>query len=459
MDQATLDQLCINTIRMLAVDAVEKAKSGHPGMPMGTAALAYVLWTRFLKHNPANPRWPDRDRFVLSAGHGSMLLYSLLHLTGYDLALDELQHFRQWGSRTPGHPEYGMTPGVETTTGPLGQGFANGAGMAIVEAFLAAHFNQPGHSIVDHYTYAIVSDGDLMEGVASEAASLAGHLQLGKLIYLYDDNDISIDGSTDFTFTERVGKRFDAYGWHVQEISDGNAVTAIDSALTAAQVESARPSLIIAHTHIAYGSPGKQDTAEAHGAPLGAEEVKRTKEFFGWPQEPTFYLPPEALAHFRGAEERGRACEAEWQRRFESYAAAHPELAAEWQRAQRRELLSGWEANLPSFQAADGMMATRVASGRVLNAIAPTHRRLGRPGDLEQYAPARFRRVQLAQSCRPQPLLRCPRAQYGRHPEWHGFPWWRVSLRRDVFDILRLYAASYSSGGAVGAAGDLYLHP
>jgi transketolase len=370
VDQRTLDQLCINTIRMLAVDAVERAKSGHPGMPMGTAALAYVLWTRFLKHNPANPQWPDRDRFVLSAGHGSMLLYSLLHLTGYDLPLDELKQFRQWGSRTPGHPEYGMTPGVETTTGPLGQGFANGVGMAMAEAFLAERFNRPAHTIVDHYTYAIVSDGDLMEGVASEAASLAGHLQLGKLIYVYDDNDISIDGSTDFTFTEQVGKRFDAYGWHVQEIADGNDVPSIDAALRAAQAERTKPSLIIVHTHIAYGSPGKQDTAEAHGAPLGAEEVKRTKEFFGWPQEPPFYLPEEALTHFRMAVERGQTWEAEWQSRFALYAAAHPVLAAEWQRALRRELPQGWEANLPTFKAEDGTMATRVASGRVLNAIA-----------------------------------------------------------------------------------------
>jgi transketolase len=372
VDQRTLDQLSINTIRMLAVDAVEKARSGHPGMPMGTAALAYVLWTRFLKYHPANPQWPDRDRFVLSAGHGSMLLYSLLYLTGYDLPLDELKQFRQWGSRTPGHPEYGMTPGVETTTGPLGQGFANGVGMAIAEAFLAARFNRPGHTIVDHYTYAIVSDGDLMEGVASEAASLAGHLQLGKLIYLYDDNDISIDGSTDFTFTERVDKRFDAYGWHVQEVADGNDVAAIDAALRAAQAERTKPSLIIVHTHIAYGSPGKQDTAEAHGAPLGAEEVKRTKEFLGWPQEPTFYLPEEAVAHFRLAVERGRMWEAEWQARFTAYAAAYPELAAEWQRTLRRELPPGWEARLPVFTAGEGTMATRVASGRVLNAIAPT---------------------------------------------------------------------------------------
>jgi transketolase len=371
VDQAKLDQLCINTIRMLAVDAVEQAKSGHPGMPMGTAALAYVLWTRFLKHNPANPKWPGRDRFVLSAGHGSMLLYSLLYLTGYDLALDELKQFRQWGSRTPGHPEYGMTPGVETTTGPLGQGFANGVGIAIAEAFLAERFNRPGHTIVDHYTYAIVSDGDLMEGVASEAASLAGHLQLGKLIYLYDDNDISIDGSTDFTFTEQVGKRFDAYGWHVQEIADGNDVTAIEAALKAAQAECTKPSLITVHTHIAYGSPGKQDTAEAHGAPLGAEEVKRTKAFFGWPQEPTFYLLDEALVHFRRAVERGRVWEAAWQSRFDAYAAAHPDLAAGWSRELRGELPPGWEARLPTFKAEDGAMATRVASGRVLNALAP----------------------------------------------------------------------------------------
>jgi transketolase len=371
VDQRTLDQLSIHTIRMLAVDAVEKARSGHPGMPMGTAALAYVLWTRFLKHNPVNPQWPDRDRFVLSAGHGSMLLYSLLHLTGYDLPLDQLKDFRQWGSRTPGHPEYGMTPGVETTTGPLGQGFANGVGMAIAEAFLAERFNRPGHTIVDHYTYAIVSDGDLMEGVASEAASLAGHLQLGKLIYLYDDNDISIDGSTDLTFTERVDKRFDAYGWHVQEITDGNDVPSIDAALRAAQAERTKPSLIIVHTHIAYGSPGKQDTAEAHGAHLGAEEVKRTKEFFGWPQEPTFYLPEEALAHFRLAVERGQTWEAEWQSQVVAYAAAYPDLAADWQRALRRELPPGWEANLPTFKTEDGTMATRVASGRVLNAVAP----------------------------------------------------------------------------------------
>ncbi len=371
MDQEKLDQLCINTIRMLAVDAVEKAKSGHPGMPMGAAPTAYLLWTRFRKHNPTNPAWPDRDRFVLSAGHGSMLLYSFLHLTGYDLPLEELKAFRQWGSRTPGHPEYGLTPGVETTTGPLGQGFANGVGMAIAEQFLAERFNRPGHTIVDHYTYAIVSDGDLMEGVASEAASLAGHLRLGKLIYFYDDNDISIDGSTDLTFTEAVGRRFEAYGWHVEEVKDGNDLGAIDGAINAARAERVRPSLIIVRTHIAYGSPHKQDTAEAHGAPLGAEEVKLTKAFFGWPQEPPFFIPGEALAHFRKAVDRGRVWEEEWQVRFRAYATEYPELAEEWHRVMRRELPAGWEASLPTFKAEDGAVATRVASGRVLNAIAP----------------------------------------------------------------------------------------
>jgi transketolase len=300
-----------------------------------------------------------------------MLLYSLLHLTGYDLPLDELKRFRQWGSRTPGHPEYRLTPGVETTTGPLGQGFANGVGMAIAEAFLATHFNRSGHPIVDHYVYAIVSDGDLMEGVASEAASLAGHLQLGKLIYLYDDNHISIDGPTDLAFTERVDQRFEAYGWHVQEVEDGNDLAAIEAAIKAAQAEGAHPSLIMVRTHIAYGSPGKQDSAEAHGAPLGAEEVRRTKEFFAWPPEPLFYIPPEALTVFRQAVDRGRAWEAEWQAQVAAYAQAFPELVEEWQRAIRRELPPGWQASLPTFTPHDGAMATRVASGRVLNALAP----------------------------------------------------------------------------------------
>jgi transketolase len=371
MTQDKLDQLCINTLRTLAMDAVQKANSGHPGMPMGAAPMAYVLWTRFLKHNPANPDWPDRDRFVLSAGHGSMLLYSLLHLTGYDLPLEQLQNFRQWGSRTAGHPEYGLTPGVETTTGPLGQGFANGVGMAIAERFLAEHFNRPGHTIVDHYTYAIVSDGDLMEGVASEAASLAGHLRLGKLIYLYDDNHISIEGSTDLTFTEDVERRFKAYGWHVQRVDDGNHLAAITAAIQAAQAVTEQPSLIMVRTHIAYGSPGKQDTAEAHGAPLGKEEVQRTKENLGWPTEPPFYIPDEVLPRFREAMERGQAWEAEWQARFEDYAAEYPQLADEWQTALGGQLPVGWDADLPDFIPADGPLATRKVSGQVLNAIAP----------------------------------------------------------------------------------------
>ena len=369
-NHSDLDHLCINTIRTLAMDGVQKANSGHPGMPMGTADMAYVLWTQFLKHNPANPAWPDRDRFILSAGHGSMLLYSLLHLTGYDLPLDELKNFRQWGSRTPGHPEYGLTPGVEMTTGPLGQGFATGVGMAIAERFLAAHFNRPGHTIVDHFTYAIASDGDLMEGISHEAASLAGHLRLGKLIYLYDDNRITIEGSTDLAFTEDVAARFRAYGWHVQQV-DGYDLAAIASAIRAAQAETTRPSLIIARTHIGFGSPHKQDTAGVHGSPLGEEELRLTKQNLGWPVEPPFHIPDQALAHFRQAVERGRDWETDWQTRFAAYAAAYPDLAAEWEMAMGGELPSGWDADLPIFKPEDGPIATRVASGKVLNALAP----------------------------------------------------------------------------------------
>jgi transketolase len=367
--QKNLDQLCVNTLRTLAMDGVQKANSGHPGLPMGAAAMAYVLWTRFLRHNPANPAWPDRDRFVLSAGHGSMLLYGLLHLTGYDLPLEELRSFRQWGSRTPGHPEYDPVLGVETTTGPLGQGFANGVGMAIAEAYLAAHFNRPGHKLVGHYVYAIVSDGDLMEGVASEAASLAGHLRLGKLIYLYDDNRISIEGSTDLTFTEDRGRRFEAYGWHVQHV-DGYDLEGIAAAIRAAQADP-RPSLILARTHIGYGSPNKQDTASAHGSPLGKEEVRLTKENLGWPAEPPFLIPDQALAHFRQALERGSAWEAEWQSRFQAYADEYPNLAEEWHTVMSGELPEGWDVDLPTFKSEDGPLATRVASGKALNAVAP----------------------------------------------------------------------------------------
>lgn len=365
-----LDYLCINTIRTLAMDGVQKAKSGHPGMPMGMADVAYILWTRFLKHNPADPTWPNRDRFVLSAGHGSMLLYSLLHLTGYDLPLDELKRFRQWGSRTPGHPEHGLTPGVETTTGPLGQGFANGVGMALAERFLAATFNRPGFPIFDHYTYAIVSDGDLMEGISHEAAGLAGHLGLGKIIYLYDDNAISIEGSTDLTFTEDVPARFRAYGWHVQEV-DGYDLPAIEAAIRAAQAETEHPSLIVCRTHIAYGSPNKQDSASAHGEPLGEEEVRLTKEALGWPSDAQFHVPDEALAVFRRAVERGSAAQAEWQELFMRYTREYPQEAALLQRLWAGDLPKGWEKALPTFTPADGEMATRQASGVVLNALAP----------------------------------------------------------------------------------------
>ena len=367
----SLDELCVNTVRMLSADGVEKANSGHPGMPMGAATVAYVLWTRFLKHNPGNPDWPDRDRFVLSAGHGSMLLYSLLHLTGYDLSLEEIKNFRQWGSKTPGHPESHITKGVETTTGPLGQGFANGVGMAIAERFLAAHFNRPGYDIVNHHIYGIVSDGDLMEGVSHEAASLAGHLKLGNIIYFYDDNHISIDGSTDLAFTENRVDRFKAYGWHVQSVEDGNDIKAIDKAIRAAQEEKERPSLISVRTHIGYGSPNKQDTASAHGEPLGAEELKLTKENLGWPLEPEFLIPEEASKHFRQALEKGKTWEEEWTSRFQDYKKAHPELAAECQRWMSGQLPDGWEREIPSFPADPKGVATRVASGTVLSAVAP----------------------------------------------------------------------------------------
>jgi transketolase len=367
----TLDQLCVNTIRTLSMDAVQKANSGHPGLPMGAADIAYVLWTQFLKHNPANPSWPNRDRFVLSGGHGSMLLYSLLHLTGYDLSLEDLMNFRQWDSRTPGHPEYGLTPGVETTTGPLGQGFANGVGMAIAERFLAETFNRPGYPIVDNYTYAIVTDGDLMEGISHEAASLAGHLGLGKLIYLYDDNHISIDGPTELTYTEDRCARFEAYGWHVQQV-DGHHREAIARSIRSAQAETNHPSLIACRTHIAYGSPNKQDTAASHGAPLGEEEVRLTKKNLGWPSDAQFYVPDESLARFRQAVTRGEELEKEWGALFDRYAVEYPDLAVTWKRVWSGELPPGWEETLPSFAPADGPVATRSVSGKVLNAIGPT---------------------------------------------------------------------------------------
>ncbi len=366
-----LDQLCINTVRFLSVDAVQKANSGHPGMPLGAAPMAYVLWTRLLKHNPRNPAWFDRDRFVLSAGHGSMLLYSLLHLTGYELPLEEIEHFRQWGSRAPGHPERGHTPGVEVTTGPLGQGFANAVGIALAEAQLAARYNRPGFEVIDHATYAIASDGDLMEGVASEAASLAGHLKLGKLACLYDDNRVTLAAGTEITFTEDRVRRFQAYGWHTIAVGDGNDIAAIDAALRAARAETERPSLILVRTHIGYGSPNKHDSFEAHGSPLGVEEVRLTKQALGWPAEPAFLIPEPALEHFREALTRGAREEGAWNERMAAYAKAFPDLARELQHRVRGELPPGWDAQVPVFPADAKGIATRVASGKVMNAIAP----------------------------------------------------------------------------------------
>ncbi len=365
-----LDQLCVNTIRFLSVDAVQKANSGHPGLPLDAAPMGYVLWTRFLKHNPQDPYWFDRDRFILSAGHGSMLLYSLLHLTGYDLPLDQIKNFRQWESRTPGHPERGQTPGVETTTGPLGQGFGNGVGMAIAEAHLAARYNREGHNIIDHYTYSIVSDGDLMEGVASEAASLAGHLRLGKLIYLYDNNHVTLSAGTDITFDEDVQKRFDAYRWQTLVVDDGNDLGAIEQAIQSAREDKDRPSLILVHTHLGYGSPNKQDTYEAHGSPLGEEEVRLTKKNLGWPEDPPFYIPEEALSHFREAVDKGNEMEAEWDKQFKAYEDAYPGPAEELHLLMSGELPDGWDKDLPGFSPQEKGMATRSASGEVMNVLA-----------------------------------------------------------------------------------------
>lgn len=365
---ADLQTLAINTIRTLAIDGVQKANSGHPGLPLGTAPMAYALWTEFLKHNPRNPKWADRDRFVLSAGHGSMLIYTLLYLTGYDVSLDDLKNFRQWGSKTAGHPEYGHTPGVEVTTGPLGQGTAHAVGFALAEAFLANYFNRPDYTIVDHYTYAIVSDGDLMEGLSAEAASIAGTWGLGKLIYLYDSNSVTLDGKADMIFTEDVQKRYQAYGWQTLTVNDGNNPAEVAAALTEARADTTRPTLITVKTIIGYGSPNKQGTNKAHGEPLGADEVKLVKEFFGFPQE-AFYVPGEALEHFREAVDKGAAAEGEWNGRFAAYRAAYPDLAAEFEQAQAGKLPQGWDADIPTYSA-DKKIATRNASGEVLNAIA-----------------------------------------------------------------------------------------
>jgi transketolase len=368
--EQSLEERAINTIRFLSVDAVQKANSGHPGLPMGAAAAAYVLWTRFLRHNPSDPSWPDRDRFVLSAGHGSMLLYSLLHLTGYDLPLEQIKQFRQWGSLTPGHPESHLTKGVEATTGPLGQGMGNAVGMAIAEAHLAARFNRPGHEIIDHHTYVLAGDGDMMEGVQSEAASLAGHLKLGKLVVLYDNNSISLAGSTSVSFSEDVGARYAAYGWHVQSVENGNDLGAVDKALRAAQQVSDRPSFIAVRTIIGYGAPHKQGTFHVHGSPLGPEEVKAAKENLGWPLDPAFLIPDDVGAHFRSAKERGSQQQGEWRKRLAAYQAAFPDLAAELTRRLAGALPDSWDTDLPTFKADAKGVATRKASEGVMQALA-----------------------------------------------------------------------------------------
>jgi transketolase len=364
-----LENRAINTIRFLAADAVQKAKSGHPGLPMGAAAMAYTLWTRHLRFNPKDPKWPGRDRFILSGGHGCALLYALLYLTGYDLPLEELEQFRQWGSRTPGHPEYGLTPGVEVTTGPLGQGFANGVGMAIAQAHLAAEFNRPGFDVVNHYIYGIVTDGDLMEGVASEAASLAGHLQLGKIIYLYDDNRISIEGSTDLAFTEDRAARFEAYGWQVLKVADGNNVPAVNAAISKAKADP-RPSLIVCRTHIGFGLPTRQDTAKAHGEAPGEEELNGAKVNLGWPLEPKFYVPEDVLAFFRKAIKRGEKVESEWRSLLKAYLAEYTQLDTELERRLSGALPKDWDADMPVFPLDPKGMATRAASGKVINTLA-----------------------------------------------------------------------------------------
>ncbi|NIR49128.1 transketolase [candidate division KSB1 bacterium] len=367
----SIDDLCINTIRTLAMDAVQKANSGHPGTPMALAPLAYVLWTKFLKYNPKNPNWFDRDRFVLSNGHASMLQYAMLFLTGYEVSLDDIKNFRQWGSITPGHPEVHLTPGVETTTGPLGQGVMNSVGMAIAEAHLAAKFNRDGYDIVNHYTYAFCSDGDLMEGASHEAASLAGHFGLSKLIWVYDDNHISIEGATDITYSDNVARRFEGYNWHVQDLGDkGNDLDAITKGFTEAREEKEKPSLIILRTHIAYGAPNMQDTPEAHGAPLGEDEVKETKKRYGWPEDETFLVPPRAMEHMRKAIAHGRALEDEWQMKYDNYKSTFPELADQFERAMRLEPPKDWDANIPEFDPSEGSVATRKASSTVINSFS-----------------------------------------------------------------------------------------
>lgn len=369
MENQSLEENCLNTLRFLSADMIQQANSGHPGLPLGCAAIAYTIWTRHLRHNPKNPKWPGRDRFILSGGHGSALLYSLLYLTGYDLSIDELMHFRQWESLTPGHPEYGITPGVEVTTGPLGQGFSNGVGMALAAAHLAEEFNIKENEIISNHVYAIITDGDLMEGITAEAASIAGHLRLGKLIYLYDDNGISIEGSTQVTFTEDRAARFAAYGWHVQRVDDGNNLDAIDIAITAAKTDP-RPSIILCRTVIGYGLPTRQGTSKAHGEPPGHQELQKAKVEMGWPVEPTFFIPDDVLAYFRRAVEEGGLREAYWREKFQQYKNRYPEKGLELERRLDGKLPTDWEEHLPIFPTEGKGIATRAASGKAINSLA-----------------------------------------------------------------------------------------
>ena len=413
-----VDEICINTIRTLSIDAVEKANSGHPGLPMGAAPMAYALWTRHMRYDPANPEWSNRDRFVLSAGHGSALLYSLLHLTGYDLTIDDLEHFRQWGSKTPGHPERGVTPGVEVTTGPLGQGFGNAVGLAMAERWLAATFNRPGHEIVDHRTYVIASDGDLMEGVASEAASLAGDLHLGRLIVLYDANQITLSATTNVTFSEDVGARFAAYGWQVQEI-DGMDVNAVDAALLAARADEDRPSLILARTHIGFGSPNKVDTFQAHGEPLGKNEVRLTKRAYGWPEDAQFLVPEEAKQEFAKVRAHGEQMQEEWQRLMDAYRGAHGDLAHDFDRVMAGELPPHWDAKLPVLTPKDGDMATRDAGARALAVIAESVPNLvGGSADLDPSTRTMMKEKGDFQSAKVPEEGQTPRTQGRAGGEW-----------------------------------------
>ena len=461
LDKQSVDELCINSLRMLSIDAVQQANSGHPGLPLGAATMAYVLWTRYLRHNPTNPIWPDRDRYVHSAGHGSALLYALLYVTGHDLSLEDIKNFRQWQSKTPGHPERDLRTGIESTTGPLGQGFGMGVGMALAERYLAADFNRPGFPIVDHHTYGIVSDGDLMEGISSEAASLAGHLRLGKLVYLYDDNHISIEGDTTLAFTEDVAARFLAYGWHVQRVEDGNDIAGIDAAIRNAREETGRPSLVMVRTHIGYGSP-KQDKASAHGEPLGEEALKATKEFFGWPQEPRFYVPEKALAHFRQAVDQGRKLETQWKEMFARYRAEFPAEAEKFEQQTKGELPAqlgrGYSCVQPERRINGNSRCFRKIAERNCETCIRSDRRFRRSRALDKYIDLRLRGPVLRDTGWPQCQIRCPGTWYGCGSERHGFARRCGALWSYISHIFGLYEAVLALIGFDGCSLDFYFH-